>query len=680
MSANDAPSLELTGDMAIFTVANFASLAGNTNGMIVSKTTANQPGPYDYYSQSGTVTFLRGNGTQSAPANSTKAPSAGFAHLLDVSMQGTNVTQRLDGNTNGTSRLSTTIADTAQPLYLGTRVDQHNRLTGDLAELIVLSSIPSSNDVAMLENYLATEYHVPTGLNTYPSITQQPVASTNVSQGGTLIVVAAASGNPAVAYQWYDTNNLAIAGQTNAALVISNFQASDSYYLQATNVFGSVTSTVVSVNGIAGLNVGLAPASVAIYAGQTFTYTAVALGTVPFHYQWFQGATPIPNATNASYSAVASLGSTTYSCTVSNAFNGFSSTNAGPVTLTGVATPTNLYQAAVLGNQPVAYWQLTEVPDNGSGNNGTIAYDYVGGHNGAYSNVVLGLPGFSSLSSTDKAVQVGSFAASNSYAGEIDQSSSGMANVNFAAPPGGNAELSVEAWVLVTNTTETAGAGIVTKGYGNGGEQFDLDYNSGFRFFVRDAAGSVHAAASAVTLAANTWYHLVGVWDGANGTAYLYINGVTNVVSAGTPAGVGLLTAATTNTNLPGAALVSIGARTSGQAVNNYDLQFKGRIDDVAIYNYALTPIQVRADYVAAIKNAVFSASPTNILFSLAGTNLTLSWPVNHFGWRLLAQTNSLAKGLGTNWTTVANSSLTNAVIVPINRNNGGVFYQLTYP
>ncbi len=40
MSANDAPSLELTGDMAIFTVANFATLAGNTNGMIVSKTAA----------------------------------------------------------------------------------------------------------------------------------------------------------------------------------------------------------------------------------------------------------------------------------------------------------------------------------------------------------------------------------------------------------------------------------------------------------------------------------------------------------------------------------------------------------------------------------------------------------------------------------------------------------------
>jgi hypothetical protein len=680
MQAADSPTLEITADMTVLAVVNFATLAGNTNGMIVSKTAGNQPAPYDYYANSTAVTLLRGNGTGNKSVTSSKLPSVGFSHLLNVTMQGTSVTHRLDGNTNGSGTLSTGIADTGQPLTIGTRGDLVNRLSGDLAELIVIGSALSTNDLASLENYLATEYHLPIGTNSYPAITQQPVASTNVSQGSTLTVVAAASGNPAVAYQWYDTNNIAISGQTNATLVISNIQTGDSYYLQATNVYASVTSTVVAVSVISGLNVGLAPASVTVYAGQTYTYSAVALGTVPLHYQWFQGASPIPNATNASYSAVASLGSTTYSCTVTNAYNGYSSTNAGPVTLIGVAAPTNLFQTTVLGNHPVAYWQLNEVPDNGSGNNGTIAYDYVGGHNGAYTNVVLGFPSFSSISSTDTAVQIGSFVASNSFVGEINQSSSGVANVNFAAPSGGNAELSVEAWVSVTNTTETAGAGIVTKGYGNGGEQFDLDYNAGFRFFVRDASGSVHAAASAVTLAVNTWYHLVGVWDGAGGTAYLYINGVTNVVATGTPAGVGLLTAATTNIALPGAALVSIGARTSAQSVTNYDLQFKGRIEDVAVYNYVLTPTQVRADYVAGLKNAVFSTSPTNILFSVAGTNLTLSWPVNHFGWRLRAQTNSLTKGLGTNWATVANSSSTNAVIVPIIRNNGSVFYELIYP
>jgi hypothetical protein len=419
--------------------------------------------------------------------------------------------------------------------------------------------------------------------------------------------------------------------------------------------------------------VGLAPASVTVYAGQTYTYSAMAFGTVPLYYQWYQGASPIPNATNASYSAVASLGSTTYSCTVTNAYNGYSSTNAGPVTLIGVAAPTNLYQTTVLGNHPVAYWRLAELPDNGSGNAGTIANDYVGGHNGAYTNVVLGFSGFSSIVSTDTTVQVGTFATNNSDAVEIDQSGSGVPNVNFATPSGGNAELSVEAWVMVTNTTEPAGAGIVTKGYGNGGEQFDLDYNAGFRFFVRDASGAVHAAASTVTLVVNNWYHLVGVWDGAGGTASLYINGVTNVVLTGTPAGVGLWTATTTNTALPGTKLVSIGARASSQSVTNYDLQFRGRIDNVAIYNYALSRTQVAADFSTAVKDAVVAPS-------LSGTTLTLTWPVDRVGWRLLAQTNSLSKGLGTNWVVVTGANTTNKVVIPINRSNGSVFYEMTYP
>jgi len=678
MQAADSPTLEITNDLTVFAVINFATLAGGTNGMIVSKTGNNNiADPYDYYANSSSVLLLRGNGATSQSVNSSTLPSVGSPHLLDVTMQGTSVSHRLDGNTNGTGTLSTAIADSGSPLYIGTRYDQVNRLTGDLAELIVIGSALSAYDVSSVENYLAAEYHLPIGANSGPAITQQPVASTNISQGATLTVAAAASGNPAVAYQWYDTNNIPAAGQTNATLVISNIQASDSYYLQASNTFGSATSTVVAVTVISGLNVSLGPPNVTVYAGQAYTYSAVAFGTVPLHYQWFQGASAILNATNASYPAVASLGSTTYSVTVSNAYNGYSSTNAGPVTLIGVATSTNLYEATVLGNHPVAYWELNEVPDNGAGNNGTIAYDYVGGHNGAYTNVVLGFPNFSSISSTDTAVQVGSFSTNNSYVGEINQSSSGVANVNFATPSGGNAELSVEAWVMVTNTSEIAGAGIVTKGYGNGGEQFDLDYNGDFRFFVRDASGSVHVAASAVAVAVKNWYHLVGVWDGAGGTAYLYINGVTNVVTTGAPAGVGLLTATTTNTALPGAALVSIGARASSQSVTNYDLQFKGRIENVAIYNYALTPTQVFADFGTGVKNTVVVPS----LATLTGTNyLTLAWPAPRIGWRLLAQTNSPSKGLGTNWVAVANANTTNTVVIPINRTNASVFYELVYP
>jgi autotransporter-associated beta strand protein len=62
------------------------------------------------------------------------------------------------------------------------------------------------------------------------------------------------------------------------------------------------------------------------------------------------------------------------------------------------------------------------------------------------------------------------------------------------------------------------------------------------------------------------------------------------------------------------------------------------------------------------------------------GGSLTLSWPSDHTGWRLEAQTNTLASGLGTNWATVANSSDTNQMVIPIITTNGSVFFRLIYP
>jgi hypothetical protein len=68
-------------------------------------------------------------------------------------------------------------------------------------------------------------------------------------------------------------------------------------------------------------------------------------------------------------------------------------------------------------------------------------------------------------------------------------------------------------------------------------------------------------------------------------------------------------------------------------------------------------------------------------IYSTSGSgSLTLSWPTDHTGWRLEAQTNSLAAGLGTNWATVANSSGTNKMVIPIITTNGSVFFRLIYP
>jgi hypothetical protein len=69
---------------------------------------------------------------------------------------------------------------------------------------------------------------------------------------------------------------------------------------------------------------------------------------------------------------------------------------------------------------------------------------------------------------------------------------------------------------------------------------------------------------------------------------------------------------------------------------------------------------------------------------SVSGTTLTLSWPADHLGYRLLMQTNNLNKGVSRNiadWGTVAGSTaITSTNITIIRSGVTNEFYRLVYP
>jgi hypothetical protein len=71
--------------------------------------------------------------------------------------------------------------------------------------------------------------------------------------------------------------------------------------------------------------------------------------------------------------------------------------------------------------------------------------------------------------------------------------------------------------------------------------------------------------------------------------------------------------------------------------------------------------------------------SPTNIVASVSGNVLTLTWPLDHTGWTLQAQTNTVTTGISNNWSNVAGSTSTNMVNMTVNPANGVVFYRLIY-
>lgn len=72
--------------------------------------------------------------------------------------------------------------------------------------------------------------------------------------------------------------------------------------------------------------------------------------------------------------------------------------------------------------------------------------------------------------------------------------------------------------------------------------------------------------------------------------------------------------------------------------------------------------------------------APINMGMLITNGTLLLSWPEDHTGWRLEAQTNQLTVGVGTNWFTIPSSNTTNLMQFPIVPAHGSVFYRLAYP
>jgi hypothetical protein len=76
-------------------------------------------------------------------------------------------------------------------------------------------------------------------------------------------------------------------------------------------------------------------------------------------------------------------------------------------------------------------------------------------------------------------------------------------------------------------------------------------------------------------------------------------------------------------------------------------------------------------------------SAPTSVTATVVSNQMTLEWPAGYIGWELQQQLTTLTNGISpfaTNWTTIANSQLTNQITVTINTNNQAAFYRLAHP
>lgn len=548
--------------------------------------------------------------------NSTNTGTLGVSTLY---LDGNQVGQSVGGANAGTTAVDMMIGD--DPGNTNSPVGTGRDVQGQVCEAAFWNNVTlSSNQVQTLFNTAGFA----------PVITSQPISgSVNATAAFTNTVTAYGS-NP-LFYQWYhDGQPLPIGGQvnlpfgaTNATLVLNpaaTNDASTDYYVVVSNQFGAVTSSVVSLTVFGAPLFTSEPINfthtnnILLFSNATPTFKVTTFGAQPLYYQWYTNGVPATasatNLANFTLPAVqlGGAGPTNFFCVASN-FLGTATNNA--VTVTGIPAPTAPYPVAVLNDHPINFWRLNE-PESGGGDAGVISDDYWGGDNGIYTNTILAQPG-TGYTTTEPSETPAQFGALQFQ----DCDAYGINGVDFGTPT--NAIFSIEAWV--NGYTQTKDAGIISKGYGSGGEQYILDTGSNggspthaFRFFVRDASGAVHAANSSIAPVAGSWYHLVGVCNETNGAITLYINGAVAASASITP-GSGLLSSSRSTI---------IGSRPSNATTNNNDSQFVGFVADVAVYNYALSSAQIDSHYTQAGVPPYFTQLPTATITTNGYAALTI--------------------------------------------------------
>ncbi|MGA2854168.1 MAG: RICIN domain-containing protein [Verrucomicrobiota bacterium] len=182
------------------------------------------------------------------------------------------------------------------------------------------------------------------------------------------------------------------------------------------------------------------------------------------------------------------------------------------------------------------------------------------------------------------------------------------------------------------------------------------------RFAITTNGGGAEQILETFPLPVGQWRHVAVTRSG--NTARLYTNGVLAVS--------GTVTIAPASFN---PVLNNLGASQYAA-----DPLFSGRLDDLYIYNYALSDTEVAR---LAANQPPPPTTPTVVSAAVSGKTLILSWPSNYVGSRLLMQTNHFTNGISLNtndWGTVPGSQQTNQVSLPIDPTLSLEFYRLIYP
>ena len=257
------------------------------------------------------------------------------------------------------------------------------------------------------------------------------------------------------------------------------------------------------------------------------------------------------------------------------------------------------YKSLVISDGALEYLRLDSPAVNVAINSGSLGAQ-ANGVDSNTGNPVSGptAPSFSGFEATNLA---------ESFNGSDYVELLNPAGLNFSGP------ITLEAWVQPAASQGTFGDVIAHGVNDTGNAEVALRLNGATSYQVSSYDGANSYGTSAPIppqdLGAGHWVHLVGTYDGASWN--LYRNGAL-ISSSG--AGTGSLPVINANW--------AIGARgrwKNGQGfpITGLDRQFAGAIDEVAIYNFGLTPDRVQAHYAESLQG---------LKISYSGGQVTLTW------------------------------------------------------
>lgn len=473
------------------------------------------------------------------------------------------------------------------PLYLGRDPGSSTRfLSGTLDDIAFFGTALSSTDISNLF-YSATP--------AIPLVTLTPAGT--LYEGSSFTLTAFGQGRAPLTYQWRKNGNN-FSGSTSASLTLTNITTANSgnYDVVVTSGSLSVTSAVTTISVVAGPPIIVQqPQSATLYAGAAVTFSTVIQGSLPWNYQWFKGTNAIVGATSAAYTipAISAADAASYSV---KTWNPYGTTNSATATLT--VLPVDNYAAQVVRSGAGAYWQMNE-------KSGTTAYDYAGGHNctivGAVTNNVASVvpPPQSGYSSTNTCF---AFSGTNANGvGEYLVTSSALGFTNNA--------ITMAAWVMPYSGRLAVDSDV----------NFVGSVGSGFGLNSAGTDGKLRAhplwgSDTGLNFQFDAWNFVVVIWTPGGETFYLD-NGT----------GAGLQSKTVTGTVDP--SLWKSGPFYVARQAVRSDRDWPGQIDELSVFDRALTPAEVTNLYLTALSGpqAASIAQQPKSLAVAAGSSVSFS-------------------------------------------------------